>query len=118
MATGHINIDFHAIGDEILARLPIALAKGMEHIRSVTSPMVPVETGNLEGSGGVTVSDFVADLYYPGPYALYQHEGVYYRHGRFGAPLRHMHGESFFLTKGVVQGKDAAIQIIADELLK
>lgn len=118
MSKGYVNIDFHAIGDEILANLPTALEKGMEHIRSVVTPMVPVETGNLAGSGGITVTNSVAELYYPGPYALYQHEGVYYRHGVTGAPLTHTTGESFFLTRGVVMGTNRAFEIMRDELFK
>lgn len=111
-----INIDFQALRDEVRAKLPAALAKGTEYLRAQVTPRVPVETGNLAGSGGVTVVGDTASLYYPGPYALYQHEGVYYRHGRFGAPLRHTHGESFFLERTVAEEGQTIIRLIEHEL--
>jgi hypothetical protein len=113
-----INMDFGAIGDELRAKLPAAIAKGTEYLRGQVTPRVPVETGNLAGSGGVTVVGLVGALYYPGPYALYQHEGVYYRHGRFGAPLTHNVGESFFLERTVVEEAQTVIGIIEHELFK
>lgn len=111
-----INIDFGAIGDEVRAKMPAAIVKGTEYLRGQVTPRVPVETGNLAGSGGVTVVGLVGALYYPGPYALYQHEGVYYRHGRFGAPLRHNNGESFFLQRTVVEEAQTVIGIIEHEV--
>jgi hypothetical protein len=114
-----INIDLTDLVDVVRERLPKALGKATEHLRSVVTPMVPKETGDLAGSGDVRVtSDTTAELFYPGPYALYQENGVYYRHGRVGAPLAHTTGQSFFIATGVVQAKAAMIQIIRDELLK
>jgi hypothetical protein len=115
-----IDYDFHLNFDDITARLlehaPAAIALGLEHIHTVVTPLVPVETGNLVGSGGVTAAGLQGEILYPGPYARYQHEGVYYRHGRFGAPLTHTHGESFFLARPMVSEADTAIRIVADEL--
>jgi len=111
-----INIDFAAIGDEVRSKVPAAIAKGTEYLRGQVTPRVPVETGALAGSGGVTVVGLVGSLYYPGPYALYQHEGVYYRHGRFGAPLTHNTGESFFLERTVVEEAPTIIGIIEHEV--
>lgn len=117
MADGwDINMDFGALGDELRAKLPAALVKGTEYLRGQVTPRVPVETGNLAGSGGITTTATEASLYYPGPYALYQHEGVYYRHGRFGAPLTHNVGESFFLERTVVEEAPTVIGIIEHEL--
>lgn len=111
-----IGINFAAIGDEIRAKIPGAVLKGMEHVHTVVTPLVPVETSNLAGSGDVSVVGDEASLFYPGPYALYQHDGVYYRHGRFGAPLTHTHGESFFLQRPMVQEAPRVIGIIEHEL--
>ncbi|HEY2642311.1 MAG TPA: hypothetical protein VGI56_01040 [Galbitalea sp.] len=108
---------FDEFNARIEARMPAALAKGTEYLKSVVTPLVPIETGHLAGSGGVTVDGNQAQLYYPGPYALYQHEGVFYRHGKFGAPLRHNHGESFFLEGPVQREGQTIIQIIGDALL-
>src|SRR6185312_12587679 len=101
-----VNLNLGDLVGAMQERMPVALGKATEYLRSVVTPMVPLETGNLAGSGDVQVFEDHAELYYPGPYALYQHEGVYYRHGRFGAPLTHTTGQSFFLTQGVVQAKD------------
>lgn len=114
-----VNLNLGDLVNQIGDRLPIALGRATEYLRGVVTPMVPVETGNLAGSGGVTVNGDQAELLYPGPYALYQHEGVYFRRpDRYGAPLTHTHGESFFLTRGVVMARDGMIQIMRDELLK
>ncbi|OYV64456.1 MAG: hypothetical protein B7X07_06375 [Actinobacteria bacterium 21-64-8] len=113
-----INIDFGAIRDDLEAKLPAAIAKGTEYLRGQVTPRVPVETGNLAGSGGVTVVGLVGALYYPGPYALYQENGVYYRYGRVGAPLRHNNGESFFLERTVAEEGKTIIRIIRDEVFK
>jgi hypothetical protein len=99
------------------ARMPGAVTKGLEHLRTVVTPKVPVETGHLAGSGGITATVDGGELTYPGPYALYQHEGVYYRHGRYGAPLRHNHGESFFLESSVQSDGQNVIRIVGDALL-
>ncbi len=111
-----VNMDFQAISDEIHKKVPAALAKGAEYLRGQVTPRVPVETGNLAGSGGVTVVGDTAELYYPGPYALYQHEGVYYRHGRYGAPLQHQVGESFFLERTVIEEAPTIVGIVEQEL--
>jgi hypothetical protein len=103
---------------QVEARIPKALATGMEVVRTVTTPKVPVETGNLVGSGDVSVIGMVASLSYAGPYARYQEFGVFYRHGRFGAPLTHTHGQSFFLTTSIVEAKDAAIRAVGEVLFE
>jgi len=85
-------------------------------LRSVVTPLVPVQTGNLVGSIGITVYDDMGEIFIPGPYALYQHEGVYYRHGKFGAPLTHTHGESFFLERPMVQEADNIFKVMDEAL--
>lgn len=110
------GLNFDAITARLIEHAPAAIVKGLEHIKTVVTPLVPVETGNLVGSGGVTATGLEGELLYPGPYARYQHNGVYYRHGRFGAPLTHTHGQSFFLAIPMVTEKDAALRVVADEL--
>ncbi|UFS59474.1 minor capsid protein [Subtercola endophyticus] len=109
-----INVDFDGARKAMADALPIAVGRALEHIRAVSAPLVPVESGHLVGSASIVVNGEDGTITYPGPYALYQHEGVYYRHGRTGAPLRHTHGQSFFLQQPMVTEKDAVIQIIAD----
>src|SRR6185312_2172720 len=101
-----VNLNLGELVGAMQERMPVALGKATEYLRSVVTPMVPVETGSLAGSGDLQVLEDSAELYYPGPYALYQENGVYYRHGRVGAPLSHTTGQSFFLTTGIVMAKD------------
>lgn len=114
-----IHLGFDKLNDEMHAKFPEAIGKGLEYIRTIVTPMVPVETGDLAGSGEIrAVSDDTSEIIYPGPYALYQEIGVYYRHGEVGGPLNHTTGESYFLLRGMTQGAEGAIKIIGNELLK
>lgn len=122
-----MNLPFDTKAAEVRAKLPEAVLKGAEYLHAVVTPLVPVETGNLVGSGDVgigpapgdTVSnpDTTAHLYYPGPYALYQHEGVYFRRpATYGAPLTHTHGESFFLERPFIQHQSDILRVIREGL--
>lgn len=88
--------------------MPIALAKGMEHVRGVSAELAPVETGNLAGSAGVTVAGDEADLLYPGPYARYQHYGLDFRH-----PI---HGQALYLEQPMITEAPKVLKIVADTL--
>lgn len=118
------NLGFDRIKAEMAAKIDPALLVGMEYIKTVVTPLVPIETGDLAGSGDVGIGpapgdeapEHTAHLYYPGPYALYQHEGVYYRHGVTGAPLTHTHGESFFLLRPMIQESDTTLGIVKKEM--
>lgn len=129
MARGRwrVNVNFTQAAAETDAKLPAAVLQGARYLHSVVTPLVPVETGNLVGAGDVgpgaapgdTISnpDRTAHLYYPGPYALYQHEGVYFRRpAHYGAPLTHEHGESFFLERPTAQHAEEILAVIQDAL--
>jgi hypothetical protein len=108
------SIDWDGVKQRIHDAIPTAVGAGMEAVHSVVTPNVPVQSGHLQGSGGITVQGNVATLLYPGPYARYQEFGVFYRHGRGGPKLQHRNGgKSFFLTSGLVEGADAAVQAAA-----
>ncbi|MDF7641727.1 hypothetical protein PT279_09040 [Bifidobacterium sp. ESL0784] len=93
------------------------LIQAGEHIRQVSAELAPKELGSLAGSADVRMtSDGHLTVVFPGPYARYQEFGVFYRHGRFGAPLRHDNGQSFFLTTAMNTEKDRCIDIMADAL--
>lgn len=115
------GLNFDALTARLIEHAPAAIVKALEHIHTVVTPLVPVETGNLVGSGGITAEGLQGELLYPGPYARYQHEGVYYRHGRFGAPLSHAgslnpNAISFFLEIPMISEAGIALNIVADEL--
>jgi hypothetical protein len=105
--------DWDGVKARLSAAIPRAVGAGMEAVRTVVTPKVPVETGHLEGSGGITVGGNEATIRYPGPYARYQEFGVFYRHGRTGAPLTHNHGQSFYLTTGLHEASADALEAVA-----
>lgn len=121
-----INLGFDRIRNTVDDEIDPALVRGMETLHAAVTPLVPIDTGNLVGSGDVGIGDLdapatphVAHLYYPGPYALYQHEGVYFRRpATFGATLTHEHGESFFLIRPAAERGPAIIRQVADDILK
>lgn len=120
-----INLGFDRLRARVDEVIDPALVSGMETLKTVVTPLVPVDTGNLVGSGDVGIGDLdapaephVAHLYYPGPYALYQHQGVYFRRpAHYGAPLTHEHGESFFLIRPAVAEGPAIIRQVGDDIL-
>jgi hypothetical protein len=86
-----------------------------------------VESGDLAGSADVGLGyvggaaagsgDHVAHIFFPGPYALYQHEGVYFRRpATFGNKLTHTHGDSFYLIKPMLTYGEAAIDVVRERL--
>lgn len=83
---------------------PAALAAGMEHIRTVSVELVPVETGRLAASATVVIDGDTASITFAGPYARYQHENL---------TLRHEHGQAKFLEEPVITEANKALQIMA-----
>lgn len=105
------ELDFAGMSAKVLARVPQALASGMEIIRADSAARVPVESGDLLGSANVQVVDMVGTISYDGPYARYQEFGVFFRKpDKYGGPLRHTHGTSFFLTVPMIVSADAALE--------
>lgn len=105
------NIDFTAL-DDLTARMeeaqPIAVVRAAEHLRGVAAELTPVESGQLVGSAEVkAVSHDTARVYYPGPYARYQH---------FELQLKHAHGQALYLEQPVITETAACTQIMADTL--
>jgi Cft2 family RNA processing exonuclease len=103
--------DFEAYLDDVDARIravtPIALAKGMEHVRGVSVELTPEETGHLIGSAGVTVEGDEAQLLFPGPYARNQH---------YSLDFRHTKGQALYLEQPMTTEAGKVLQIIADEI--
>ncbi|HWV46039.1 MAG TPA: hypothetical protein VN039_08480 [Nitrospira sp.] len=103
------DIDLHLeeISADVLARVPVALGKGLEFLRAEVTPKVPVETGNLAGSGAVSVQGSEGELLYPGPYAQVQH---------FDLSFHHNTGQALYLEQPLVQSAEAVVKVIGDEL--
>lgn len=121
-----VNLGFDRLKARVDDAIDPALVRGMFTLKTAVTPLVPLDTGNLAGSGDVGIGDLdapaeqhVAHLYYPGPYALYQHEGVYFRRpAHYGAPLTHEHGESFFLIRPTATHGPAIISQVGEDILK
>lgn len=126
-----IEYEFHLNFDQMIADIDgqadKAVLAGMEFMHGQVAPLVPVgETGNLVGEAAVGLgvidgvqgsNESVAHLYFPGPYALYQHEGVYFRRpAHFGNKLNHTHGESFFLIRPMIQDAETALRVVQESL--
>jgi hypothetical protein len=107
------DLDWDGLQARKAAAMTRAVAAGMEVVRQVTAPKVPVELGHLVGSPSVTAVGNEATIRFPGPYSRYQEYGVYYRFGIFGRPLTHTHGQSFYLTTGLVEAADPAFRACA-----
>jgi hypothetical protein len=117
------GLNFDGIRDRIHERMAPALQQGAEVILTKSKELVPVADGNLQDSGAARVVGLTAEITYPGPYARYQEFGMYYRrahvtrHGRhvplrYGPPLKHTNGSSFFLTIPMVTEAEPALRAI------
>jgi hypothetical protein len=102
-------IHLQQITDEVIAAVPEASAKGMEYLRGVAVSKTPIETGNLRSEAEVKAHPDGAEVYYPGPYARYQH---------YELQLRHEDGQALYLEQPLVTETPAILAIVAQELRK
>lgn len=123
-----VNLGFDRIKTNTAAAADAAVMAGVVALQGFVVPVVPVETGRLAASpeagtgrksGVGPAGDHVAHLFFPGPYALYQHEGVYFRRpAHFGAPLTHTHGQNFFLIQPLVSHSPEIRAVVASTVKK
>ena len=106
---GEFAIHLSNITAEVLAAIPEASTKAMEHLRTVAVSRTPVETGHLAASAEVKAHRDGAEVYFPGPYARYQH---------FELQLRHEQGQALYLEQPLVQETPRILEIVAAELRK
>lgn len=108
------SVDFSAL-DEMTARIdgatPLAVVRAAEHIRRVSVELAPIETGNLRGSAEARlISHSTARVYYPGPYARYQH---------FELQLRHSNGgQALYLEQPMITEAPKVIVIMTQTILE
>jgi hypothetical protein len=100
------------ITDKVVAAIPAAAFKAMEHVRGVAVERTPLESGNLRDEAATLPTDTGARVYYPGPYARYQEYGV----SEDGKELRHEVGQSFYLVTAITEETSAVLEILATEL--
>lgn len=114
-----MNIPWDMFLGKLEAAVPVALARGAEHVRSVAVSRTPNRTGGLAGSAGVTVygsgSGCYAEVKYPGPFAAFQNRGMR-ADGTYVIRNRPAGGMTGFLTLTVQDQREAVLQIIADTI--
>lgn len=103
--TFSIHVD--RITDDVIAAIPAATFKAMEHLRQVAVSKTPLESGDLRTSASVESTLEGARVYYPGPYARYQH---------YVLDLRHEVGQALYLEQPLVQETPRILEIVATEL--
>lgn len=103
------SVHVDKITDELIEAIPAATFKAMEHLREVAVSKTPIETGDLRTGAAVTntIDRKGATVYYPGPYARYQH---------YRLDLRHEEGQALYLEQPLVQETETILQIVATEL--
>lgn len=109
MADGDFEEMLDGLDSRILAALTPAIVKGLEHIRGESVKLVPVETGHLAGSAGVTAEGLEGQLKYPGPYARNQH---------YSLDFRHTHGQALYLEQPMTTESAKVLKILSDEIGK
>lgn len=101
-------LDFDGVIGRLRAAGDGAVLLGAEALKGKAQERTPVETGNLRGSADARpAGPMRAEVYYPGPYARYQH---------FGLDFRHEEGQALYLETAVVADSDEALAVIARTL--
>lgn len=104
------SVHLDQITDAVLAAIPEASFKAMEHVREVAVNRTPLESGNLRAGASTvnTIDKKGAAVYYPGPYSRYQEYEI----------LRHEVGQRLYLTSSILSEAPKVIEILANELRK
>lgn len=108
--TDGLSARLEQIKEDVAAAVGPATFKAMEHLHQVAVNKTPIETGNLRAESSVEEIPNGARVYYPGPYARYQH---------YELQLRHEHGgQALYLEQPLVQETPAIMEILAQEMRK
>lgn len=102
------SVHLDHIDDAVTAAIPGAAFKAMEHVRQVAVSRTPIETGDLRTSAETKPEPNGASVYFPGPYARYQHYEI----------LRHEEGQRLYLQSAVESEAPKVIEILTTELRK
>jgi hypothetical protein len=104
------SVHLDQITDAVIAAIPAASFKAMEHVRGVAVDRTPIESGDLRTSASTIPNPNGADVYYPGPYARFQHYELDLKHERGG--------ERLYLSTTILSEAPKVIEILANELSK
>lgn len=104
---GDFIAKLEALDEHVDELMPLAVGRGMEHVRAVAAPLTPKRDGYLVGSAGVTVHGDEARLTYQGPYARRQH---------YELDWKHTQGQALYLEQPMRTEADKVLNIVADTL--
>lgn len=110
------SVHLDKVTDAVIAAIPDASFKAMEHVHTTAVELAPLESGDLRGSAATvnSIDGHGAAVYFAGPYARYQEYGV----SESGTELRHETGQSFYLITALTQETPTVLEILANELRK
>lgn len=108
MADG-FSIHLDHITEAVIAAIPAATFKAMEHLHEVAVSKTPLQDGNLRGGSATTnsIDRMGAVVTFLGPYARYQH---------YELQLRHDVGQALYLEQPLVQETEKILEIVTNEL--
>jgi len=102
------SVHLDQITDAVIAAIPGAAFKAMEHVRSVAVERTPLESGDLRTSASTEVTPEGANVTYSSVYSRYQEYEV----------LRHEVGQRLYLTSSILSETPKVIEILTEELSK
>jgi hypothetical protein len=102
------SVHMDQITEDVIAAIPAASFKAMEHLRGVAVERTPLETGDLRAGAHTTSGPHGAEVTYEGPYARYQEYEL----------LRHEVGQRLYLTSSVLSETPKVLEILTEELGK
>lgn len=102
------SVHLDQITDAVIAAIPAAAFKAMEHVRGVAVNRTPLESGDLRTSASVSNTPEGANVTYDSVYARYQEYEI----------LRHDVGQRLYLTSSILSEAPKVIEILATELRK
>jgi hypothetical protein len=110
------SVHLDKVTEAVIAAIPDATFKAMEHVHSVAVELAPLQDGDLRGSAATvnSIDRHGASVVFDSVYARYQEYGV----SESGKELRHDTGQSFYLITALEQETPKALEILTNELRK
>jgi hypothetical protein len=102
------SVHLDQITDDVIAAIPGAAFKAMEHVRGVAVERTPLESGDLRAGAHTDATPDGATVTYEGPYSRYQEYEI----------LRHEVGQRLYLTSSILSEAPKVIEILTEELRK
>ena len=102
------SVHLDQITDAVIAAIPAAAFKAMEHVRGVAVERTPLESGDLRAGAHTDATPEGANVVYDSVYSRYQEYEI----------LRHEVGQRLYLTSSILSEAPKVIEILTEELSK